>query len=370
MRNYIILNGKNSNTISGLLVSSLPPISKPKIRANIEAIDGVDGDTITKLGYSAYNKDFEISLSYNYDIDEVIQYFNSEGIVTFSNEPNKYYKYTILEQIDFEKLIRFKKAKIKMHVQPFKYSTEEQPIKKVMQENLFDLNFTTTANGITSKANKSNLTLNGTNEDSADIFNTIDTHEIPLEAGTYTISARIISGSYSAINDTEAQIWVYSHYTDIMRLISTDNDFTNSATFTLTEPDRLYLIGWTWGDKITFNNLVIDFKLVTGSEVITDTLEVTNNGNIYSKPIINIQGTGIIHLYLNEQQLFVIDLSEETEITLNIDEMNAYNNETKQLKNRLVTGNYDNFRLIPGINTISWNGQINSLEISNYSRWI
>lgn len=123
--NYIILNGQSSEDIQGLIIQSLPPISKPAIRANIEEIDGRDGDLVTKLGYSAYDKEISIGLSYNYDIDEIISFFNSEGTVTFSNEDEKYYNYQILNQIDFEKLLRFKTATVTMHVQPFKYSTTE-----------------------------------------------------------------------------------------------------------------------------------------------------------------------------------------------------------------------------------------------------
>ena len=125
MRNYIILNDKNSNEITGLLISTLPPISKPKIRTTIEEIDGRDGDIVTKLGYSAYDKELQIGLYGDFDINEVISYFDSEGTIVFSNEPDKYYNYEIFEQIDFEKLIRFKTAQVKMHVQPFKYSSVE-----------------------------------------------------------------------------------------------------------------------------------------------------------------------------------------------------------------------------------------------------
>lgn len=125
MRDYIIINGKKSTLINGLIITSLPPITKPKIRYRAEEIDGVDGDTINKLGYGAYDKTFEIGLSYNYNVDDVIEYFNTQGQITFSNEPDKYYNFTTLNQIDFEKLLRFKKAKITIHVQPFKYSNVE-----------------------------------------------------------------------------------------------------------------------------------------------------------------------------------------------------------------------------------------------------
>lgn len=122
---YIIINGKKSTLINGLIITSLPPVTKPKIRYTAEEIDGVDGDVINKLGYSAYDKTFTIGLSYNYNVDDVIEYLNTEGQITFSNEPDKYYNFTTLNQIDFEKLIRFKTAKITIHVQPFKYSTIE-----------------------------------------------------------------------------------------------------------------------------------------------------------------------------------------------------------------------------------------------------
>lgn len=122
---YIIINGKKSTLINGLIITSLPPVTKPKIRYTAEEIDGVDGDVINKLGYGAYDKTFTIGLSYNYNVDDVIEYLNTEGQITFSNEPDKYYNFTTLNQIDFEKLIRFKTAKITIHVQPFKYSTIE-----------------------------------------------------------------------------------------------------------------------------------------------------------------------------------------------------------------------------------------------------
>lgn len=124
--NYIILNGKNSNDIQGLLIQSLPPISKPIMRTQIETVDGRDGDIVTPLGFNAYNKTMSVGLHGNFDIDEVIKYFNSEGTVTFSNEPYKYYKYKIVAQIDFNRLVRYRTANVVFHVQPFKYSTTEK----------------------------------------------------------------------------------------------------------------------------------------------------------------------------------------------------------------------------------------------------
>lgn len=236
MKNNIILNGINSNTITGLLIQELPPISMPKMRANIEEIDGRNGDIVTTLGYSAYTKEISIGLYGNYNIDDVITYFvsNSSGTVTFSNEPDKYYNYQILEQIDFNRLIRFKTAIVKLHVQPFKYSNVE-----------------------------------------------------------------------------------------------------TAKTFTITDETSI---------------------------------TIRNSGNIYSKPIITIYGSGDLGIYLNNSQQFAISLSNLGSITIDTNLMEAYNGST--LMNRLVVGNYDNFKLNTGQNTISWTGTITKIQISNFSRWI
>lgn len=122
MKNFVIINGKPSKELSGLMINELPPITRPLIRTEIEEIDGRDGDIITKLGYSAYDKSITIGLFGSYDINEVLAYFTSEGTIVFSNEEDKYYKFTQLAQIDVERLIKFKTATITFHCQPFKWS--------------------------------------------------------------------------------------------------------------------------------------------------------------------------------------------------------------------------------------------------------
>ena len=237
MRNYIILNDRSSEEIPGLLIQELPPISKPLLRNQIEEIDGRDGDIVMPLGYAAYDKDVSVGLYGKFDVDDVIEYFNSEGKVVFSNEPDKYYKYQILNQIDFERLVRFRTATVTFHVQPFKFANNEK-------------------------------------------------------AKTYT---------------------------------SFDN---NSIT-------------------------------------------VRNNGNYYSRPKITVFGTGTINLSLNGKQLFVINLgSQATQITIDAQQLEAYDEDTNVLMNRSVDGDYDNLRLKVGTNTISWSGSVTKMIISNYSRWI
>lgn len=132
--NKIIWKDIDSTTIKGLIISELPPITKPRMRVQETAIDGVDGSIIEELGYESYDKSIKIGLTRNFDIDEVIKYFTGEGNVVFSNEPNKYYKAKIIEQIDYERLLRFREAIVKFRVQPFKYEYQEEIINTPIED--------------------------------------------------------------------------------------------------------------------------------------------------------------------------------------------------------------------------------------------
>ena len=237
MRYFVAINNQNSLEVTGLYISKLPPISKPLQRTNIEEIDGRDGDIVTTLGYSAYDKEMEIGLFGDYNIDEIISFFTQEGTITFSNEPDKYYKFKIINDINFEEFQRFKTATVVFHCQPFKFSTTE-----------------------------------------------------------------------------------------------------GTRTFT------------------TFPS---------------NTVVICNNGNVYSKPTLTLTGSGTINLSLNGVQVAVVALANEGEtIEIDLDKLEAYNPATKVLKNRQVTGDYENLYLKVGNNTISWTGTITSVKLKNYSRWI
>ena len=128
MRNYVIINGVSSLTIPGLAIRELPAISKTLMRNQKEEIDGRDGDIITELGYSAYDKTMTIGLYGSYDINQIIAFFNQKGTIVFSDEADKYYNFTILEKIDYDKLVKFRTASVRIHCQPFKYPVSETPV--------------------------------------------------------------------------------------------------------------------------------------------------------------------------------------------------------------------------------------------------
>jgi predicted phage tail component-like protein len=123
---YIVFKNIDSREIKGLIISELPPITKPKMRVRVDTIDGKDGAETVNLGFEAYTKTVRIGLTRNYDIDNIIAWLHGEGDIQFSNEPDKYYRVKVHEQIDFERLLRFKTAEVKFYTQPFKYSATER----------------------------------------------------------------------------------------------------------------------------------------------------------------------------------------------------------------------------------------------------
>lgn len=207
MRNYCIINGNYSDELTGLLIQSLPPISKPLMRTQIETIDGRDGDIVTKLGYSAYDKTMTIGLYGSFDIDDVISFFDTEGTIIFSNELDKIYNFTMVNQIDFERLLRFRTATVTLHVQPYKYSAMETPIS---EENDFtDIRVTNLGNAIA----KPTLTIYGSGTISvylngSQIFQiamgsynniTIDTEEMNAYMGSVLLN-RNVTGNYESFS--------------------------------------------------------------------------------------------------------------------------------------------------------------------------
>ena len=132
--NYIIWNSIDSRDLQGLMICELPPISRPKMRTQITEIEGKDGDISDNIGYSAYDKTIKIALTKDFDINKIINYFTGSEKIIFSNEPDKFYNAEILEQIDFDRLVRFRTANVKFHTQPFKYLVVEEPVELEITE--------------------------------------------------------------------------------------------------------------------------------------------------------------------------------------------------------------------------------------------
>lgn len=359
--NYVILNGKKSTNVKGLLISELPPITKPLMRTSIEEIDGRDGDIVTDLGYKAYDKKMTIGLFGFYDVDEVIEYFDSEGTVIFSNEPDKYYNYKIVAQIDFERLIRFKKATVTFHVQPFKYSAVDEAI--VFNTNKIKVkDYFVTKNGVSVSSQDGVISVVGTASAQTQIY--VPINPMALAPGDYTLEAITNGLGESAVDVRIISNVPLSSSTFGGSALQLENDGFTSKNVTL---DASNTFNYVW--FFVTPNVVLDFNLrLSVIDTDVDSFTIINRGNTNAKPTMKIFGSGTVEIYLNRSKILILDVANYGYISIDATQMNAYHGDT--LMNRYVVGNYDDLKLKVGINTISWTGNVSRIEIENFVRWI
>lgn len=561
-RLYVIINDVSSLDIEGLYIEELPPISKPTMRSLREEIDGKDGDIITKLGYSAYDKEMKIGLAQNYDINEVISFFNSKGKIQFSNELDKYYNFEILEQIDFTALQTFKNAVVTLHCQPFKYPINEEPIEGILtpvnvKGNSFHISNTSRSSiqveiiGNTyqnppsffepqeiEEGNQSTISVRNKNiayvgnetllfentyitpsgsiiaNDDYDVYflPVMSSEEYTLSIKNTSNEEKLISGNfydfsnfrvgkfyysipantkieqtiltptntshlYLSIPKTyselqlefgnestsyeEAEIQFYyinlikyggeygvqkinkiGNYYDLLFKNVQDSpyyseDLVSNAWYVKKQINKVIVpagsVGIMLDDMLpnssifskyggTVNGTYVDYSgytlpnddtilyitttptyvrlaepeiydylkeritsfpgdtniSITGNLMVnmianisvTDNIEIeiNNHGNIYSKPMLDITGYGIINVSLNDNQIFSVNV--EDEVVIDPTNLEAYNPNTKQLMNRQVVGNIDNLKLEPGENTLRFTGNITSVSITDYTRYL
>lgn len=356
MVNYIELNGEKSTNVKGLMIQSLPPITKPKMRTSTETIDGRDGDVVTKLGYSAYDKQLSIGLHGDFDIDDAISFFDSEGEVVFGNEPDKYYRYSILDQIDFERLVRFRTAKVKLHVQPFKYDAVDRTF-DIVNQFMHVKDSTASKFGITVTSSDGGIRVSGKATSDVDI-------DVPIESmslsGSYTLTASA-SGSAAGcalrlIDGSPSKSFGGSY----MELKS-----NGAATMTATaDPNAKY--DALWLDIKAGTSVEFTLSVTMSSDSFNE-ISLTNRGNVASRPTVTVYGSGNVELAINAVTVLSFSIDDEY-ITIDADEMNAYHGDT--LMNRRVTGDYADLRLNVGENAISWRGDVTGIKVEDFSRWL
>ena len=93
--------------------------------------------------------------------------------------------------------------------------------------------------------------------------------------------------------------------------------------------------------------------------------KVTNQGLEKSKPIITLYGSGDVTFTLNGIDVFTITIDDDY-VTVDSEEQEAYKEGT--LKNRKMGGDFP--LLKPGINTITWSGNLTKIVVDPKSRWL
>lgn len=125
MQPYFIFNNTNSLDM-GIVVNKLPQIIKPE--KNMEKIEVLGRDGFLTKDYKTYKstvKSVECTLI-DGNIDKICAWLDGSDEVIFSNESDKIYKATIINQIPFEKIIPVvHRFIVQFECQPLKYSTSD-----------------------------------------------------------------------------------------------------------------------------------------------------------------------------------------------------------------------------------------------------
>lgn len=102
-------------------------------------------------------------------------------------------------------------------------------------------------------------------------------------------------------------------------------------------------------------------------EVNSETsLTVYNKGNYKSEPVITIEGSGKIELFVNGKATCTYTFTEnENKVVLDSEQQDAYLDGI--YKNRNMTGNFIELKV--GENVISWSGDLTKISVNPRSRW-
>lgn len=166
--------------------------------------------------------------------------------------------------------------------------------------------------------------------------------------------------------------WVGTHNIELLyiRLEAEDIEITNETLIDQLEAIK-NAISYKGQTNISQTNYDMPFILdLSALKKDSDHLVIDNIGNIYSKPTLDLEGTGIVDIYLNDTQMFEVDLSEKNEIVIDTEKMEAYNPTDNTLANRQVTGDYSKFKLDSGENDLRFSGNLTKATITNYERWL
>lgn len=117
---YFIFNGISSEKF-GIIVNKLPSIFRPAKDIKKIEIEGRDGFLLQdNNAYESIIKTVECTIRNTEQIDEICEWLNGSGDVIFSSEDTKKYKATIINEIEFSKILReFKSFIIQFECQPY-----------------------------------------------------------------------------------------------------------------------------------------------------------------------------------------------------------------------------------------------------------
>ena len=143
--NFIVFKGFNTKGI--FLIEELPIVPTANVKQDIIEIDGRHGFlTNSQESYEPIDIDIELKIYNKKDIQKVRNIFRGSGQLILSNQPDRYYKATVVSKLDFERVIRqFHTVLITFKLQPHAYETKDSTIKLTSASTSYGLENNTNA---------------------------------------------------------------------------------------------------------------------------------------------------------------------------------------------------------------------------------
>lgn len=125
MMNYFIFKGINSKD-KDIIINKMPPIVKPERKINLIEVPGRNGTLhIDEEAYKTMVIQIECTLLKRETLRDIMAWLDGEGELILSNEPDKFYKATIINQIDYSGIVNILHTfPLQIELQPFLYSNE------------------------------------------------------------------------------------------------------------------------------------------------------------------------------------------------------------------------------------------------------
>jgi len=135
---YFIFNGINSKDY--LILNELPPIYKAEKDITKIVVAGRDGFLTQDLGsYKSIVKTIKCTLRDLTQIDYICSWLTGNGTLIISNEADKAYKATIINQIEFTEILRtFHSFIVQFECQPKKYALNNDVVTLESAGSLFN----------------------------------------------------------------------------------------------------------------------------------------------------------------------------------------------------------------------------------------
>ena len=123
MKNYLIFNGVNTLTDLNLHIDELPIIGSFEESKDLIEVTGRNGFLTQNYNSRKYQTiDIKISARNTDNINQIKKLFSGSGKLILSNNEERYYQATVINKIDFERLLMYyNEFVVTFAIQPFSY---------------------------------------------------------------------------------------------------------------------------------------------------------------------------------------------------------------------------------------------------------